>query len=259
MADNDKLVLGNWPDFVARIRARTPARVLSDRAGAAYRTHTQLELRHAHAAARDAVRAEFELERDLGADFVRQWKLFAVSSQASSKDEYLQHPDLGRHLSDGARRELSSRCEPQADLQVVIGDGLSVTAVSVQVPRLLPLIMEQALAHGWKSGQPFAVRYCRVGIMNDVGELLRPRVVVLLIGERPGLSTAESLSAYMAFQPRNPHSDANRNLISNIHRAGVEPKAAAARIIGLAEQMMRLQISGVELKEQIPAPKWLKR
>ncbi len=259
MADDDKLVPGNWPDFVAKIHARTPARVLIDRAGAAYRTTTQLELRHAHAAARDAVRDEFNLERDLGNDFVEKWKLFEVSSRAHSKEEYLLHPNFGRQLNDDARKQVTVHCSREADLQVVIGDGLSITAVSTQVPKLLPLIMEQALAHGWKSGQPFAVRYCRVGIMNDVGELLRPRVVVLLIGERPGLSTAESLSAYMAFQPRNAHSDANRNLISNIHRAGVEPKAAAARIIGLAEQMMRLQISGVELKEQMPAPKWLKR
>ncbi|HKW76143.1 MAG TPA: ethanolamine ammonia-lyase subunit EutC [Terriglobales bacterium] len=258
MPDDDKLVAGSWPGFIAKVRARTPARVLTDRAGAAYRTITQLELRHAHAAARDAVCAEFDLERDLGAVFLQKWKLFSVSSQAGSKEEYLLHPDLGRKLSDEARQELLARCKPEADLQIVIGDGLSVTAVAAQVPRLLPLIMDYAGSRGWREEQPFAVRYCRVGIMNDLGDLLRPRVVVLLIGERPGLSTAESLSAYMAFRPRAGHSDANRNLISNIHSAGVPPAAAAGRIIALAEQMLRRQISGVELKEQMPAPKWLK-
>lgn len=258
VSDEEELAPGKWPEFVAKIRARTPARVLTDRAGAAYRSSTQLELRRAQAAARDAVRTEFDLERALGSDFVQKWKLFEVSSCANSKDEYLLHPDRGRLLSDDSRNKLQACCEAQPDLQVVIGDGLSVTAVSAQVPTLLPLIMEQAGSRGWKLGRPFAVRYCRVGIMNHVGELLRPRVVVLLIGERPGLSTAESLSAYMAFQPRAGHSDANRNLISNIHSAGVTTEAAATRILALAEQMMRRRLSGIELKEQMPSPKWLK-
>jgi ethanolamine ammonia-lyase small subunit len=255
---DDKLLPRPWPELIERIRARTPARVLADRSGAAYRTATQLELRYAHAAARDAVRAELDLERDLGDDFVRQWNLFAVSTKAASKDEYLRRPDLGRRLDENARTQLAARCAPQADLQVVIGDGLSVTAVSTQVSPLLPLIAEQARARGWKLGQPFAVHYCRVGVMNDVGELLKPKVVVLLIGERPGLATAESLSAYMAFQPRAGHNDSNRNLISNIHARGVSAEAAASRILGLAEQMMRHQTSGVKLKEELPPARWLK-
>jgi ethanolamine ammonia-lyase small subunit len=94
--------------------------------------------------------------------------------------------------------------------------------------------------------------------MNDVGELLKPLVVVLLIGERPGLATAESLSAYMAFQPRAGHNDSNRNLVSNIHARGVGAETAASRIVALAEQMMRRQTSGVELKEEMPPAKWLK-
>jgi ethanolamine ammonia-lyase small subunit len=139
-----------------------------------------------------------------------------------------------------------------------VGDGLSVTAVATQVPALLPLIVEKAGTLGWKLGHPFAVQYCRVGIMNDVGELLKPIVLVLLIGERPGLATAESLSAYMAYQPRAGHNDSHRNLISNIHARGVGAEAAAARIIDLAQQMIRRQSSGVQLKEDLPPPKWLR-
>jgi ethanolamine ammonia-lyase small subunit len=253
-----KLSHTRWPDLIEKIRARTPARVMADRAGAAYRTATQLELRHAHAAARDAVRTEFDLERDLGAEFVRQYSLFAVSTMTTSKDEYLQRPDLGRRLNEDARNRLSVRCLTEADLQIVIGDGLSVTAVAAQVPPLLPLLVENARANGWKIGQPFAVQYCRVGVMNDIGDLLKARVVVLLIGERPGLATAESLSAYMAYQPRSGHNDANRNLISNIHSRGVQTEAAASRIVAIAEQMLRRQISGVELKEDLPPAAWLK-
>ncbi|HLJ29971.1 MAG TPA: ethanolamine ammonia-lyase subunit EutC [Candidatus Angelobacter sp.] len=239
-----------WPDLIAKIKARTPARVLVDRAGAAYRTATQLELRHAHAAARDAVRTELDLEQDLGAELVNEFKLFEVSTLARSKDEYLLRPDLGRRLNEAGKRQILARCPEEADLQVVIGDGLSVTAVAVQAPRLLPLIMSGSKKRGWKSGQPFLVRYCRVGVLNDIGELLRPRVAVLLIGERPGLATAESLSAYMAYQPKHGDHDANRNLISNIHQRGVALDEAARRIGNLAEQMMNSKLSGVRLKEQ---------
>jgi ethanolamine ammonia-lyase small subunit len=245
--------------LIAKVRARTPARVLVERAGAAYRTATQLELREAHAAARDAVRAEFSLEHDLSAKFVKQWKLFEVSTLAGSKDEYLLRPDLGRQLNDAGRKLLLERCAALADVQIVIGDGLSVTAVRAQVPALLPMIAQQGQARGWKLGQPFAVRYCRVGVMNAVGELLHPKVLVLLIGERPGLATAESLSAYMAFQPAAGHNDAQRNLISNIHSRGVTTEAAAARIVELAAQMMARKISGVQLKEALPSPGWLEK
>jgi ethanolamine ammonia-lyase small subunit len=240
-----------WPDLIEKIRARTPARVLVERSGAAYRTPTQLELRQAHAAARDAVRTELDLERDMGAEFVQRWKLMEVSTCARSKDEYLLRPDLGRRLSDDARQRLSG-FPKQPDLQVVIGDGLSVTAVAAQAPQLLPLIVEQSRSHEWVLGQPFAVRHCRVGVMNDIGEVLGPKVIVLLIGERPGLATAESLSAYMAYQPGTGDTDADRNLISNIHARGVSCPAAAARIANLAEQMLQSRISGTQLKETFP-------
>src|SRR6202008_320406 len=130
------------------------------------------------------------------------------------------------------------------DIQLVIGDGLSVTAVAAQVPSLLPLLCDGARARGWNLGQPFVVRHCRVGLLNEIGELLAQKVAVLLIGERPGLATAESLSAYMAYRPSMAHTDANRNLISNIHGRGLDPQAAGDRILNLAAQMMTLQSSG---------------
>ena len=239
-----------WPDLIAKIRARTPARVMVERAGAAYRTPTQLELRQAHAAARDAVRTELDLERDLTPEFVERWNLFEVATLVTSKDEYLLRPDLGRRLNEAARQRIRARCPEETDLQIVIGDGLSVTAVAAQVPRLLPKIVQTAQQRGWKLGQSFVIRHCRVGVMNDVGELLRPKVVVLLIGERPGLATAESLSAYMAYRPKPGDHDANRNLISNIHARGVSADSAAVRIVNLAALMMGEQLSGVNLKEQ---------
>ena len=244
-----------WSEIVRRIRSRTPARLLVGRAGAAYRTSTQLELREAHAAARDAVRAELDLETAFGADFVKRWGLFEVCTQATLKDVFLLQPDLGRHFNEASRTELRKRCSSGNDLQISIGDGLSVPAVAAQAPTLLPLLYAGAQARCWTVGQTFVIRHCRVGILNEIGELFGPKIAVLLIGERPGLATAESLSAYMAYRPRHTHSDADRNLISNIHARGTSPEHAAVRILNLAAQMMQVGASGYSLREGPPALK----
>lgn len=246
---NKFLVTSDLSERLQKIRARTPARILMGRAGAAYRTNVQLDLREAHAAARDAVRGEMDLLSVFGESFVRNWDLFEVQTRATGKDEYLLRPDLGRHFDEGSRLKIQARCSRGSDLQIVIGDGLSVLAVSRQVPALLPLLYAGAESSGWKADCTFAIRYCRVGILNEIGGLLDPRVVVLLIGERPGLATAESLSAYMAYRPREGHSDADRNLISNIHARGATSTHAATRVLNLAAQMMQAGASGHSIKE----------
>jgi ethanolamine ammonia-lyase small subunit len=238
---------------VERALAATPARVLVGRTGPAYRTATWLKLREDHAAARDAVHAEVDLVRDFGTERIDGFRLFTVQTRANSKAEYLCRPDLGRKLADEAREHVRAWCSQECDLQVVIGDGLSATAVSAQAPELLDRLYAACVARGWSFGRPFLVRYCRVGVMNDVGALLAPSVVALLIGERPGLATAESLSAYMAFRPGAGHTDADRNLISNIHARGVSTEEAAERIIALAELFRTTGRSGVSVKEIRPA------
>ncbi len=251
---NTKLALSPTSDagsLAEYIRARTPARILVGRAGPAYRTATQLELRRDHAAAVDAVHAEMDLDRDFESQFVERWRLFLVKTQAADKQQYLMRPDLGRRLGDGAKKSVVERCPAAVDFQVIIGDGLSVAAVHIQAPRLLPLLQAEAHRQGWSFGQPFCIRYCRVGILNEIGELLKPVIAVLLIGERPGLATAESLSAYMAYRPQPGHTDAQRNLISNIHAGGVPCETAAKRIVALAQQMRLLQTSGVTVKEEL--------
>jgi ethanolamine ammonia-lyase small subunit len=237
---------------VQAIRDRTPARILAGRAGPSYRTATQLQLRQDHAAARDAVWDEIELEKAFDADLHRRYGLFEVRTRAADKQRFLMRPDLGRRLTDESRQILRERCPAGADLQVVIGDGLSAAAVIAQVPALLPLLEGETRRRGWSFGQPFFVRHCRVGVLNDIGEILNPEVVVLLIGERPGLATAVSLSAYMAYRPRAGHTDARRNLISNIHARGIPPIEAAPRILALAEAMRRLGTSGIAVKESRP-------
>lgn len=255
MADKPDAALSilGLPEIVRKIRTRTPARLLVGRAGAAYRTSTQMDLREAHAAARDAVRAELDLEKALGGTFMQSWGLFEVRTKARLKDEYLLRPDLGRHFDDDSREQIRSRCSCNNDLQIAIGDGLSVPAIAGQVPQLLPLLCDGAKERHWKIGQTLAIHHCRVGILNEIGELLEPRVVVLLIGERPGLSTAESLSCYMAHRPSSSHTDANRNVISNIHARGLNPQEAATRILNFAAQMMKTGTSGYLLNEERPA------
>ena len=236
---------------VEKIRRRTPARLFVGRAGAGYPTRTQLELRERQAAAADAVRAELELEKHLGARLVGEFGLFEVQSAAPSKDEYIRNPALGRRFGESAREQILRRCPGETGLQIVIGDGLSTAAVSAQVPALLPRVMSLAQAKGWSVGQPFAVRYCRVGILNDVGDLLRPKVAVLLIGERPGLATDESLSAYFAFGPHAGQTDSDRNVISNIHQRGVPHDEAAVRIVSLAAKLMASGRGGAGIKEDV--------
>ena len=159
-------------EFVRKSWARTPARLLAGRTGSSYRTQTQIELRRAHAAARDAVRAELESESEAAFDaaFGQKWQLFHARTRAASKDEYLLRPDLGRHFEETSRAEIQDHCPRGCDLQIAIGDGLSVPAVSIQVPALLPLLCAGAEARGWRPGRTLVVRYCRVGVLNEVGE-----------------------------------------------------------------------------------------
>src|SRR5579859_6878004 len=148
-ADRQRPFLTQQSKVIASVRARTPARILVGRAGPSYRTATQLELRRDHAAALDAVHAEIDMQRDLGADLVRQYRLFEARTRAGSKEEYLLRPDLGRKLDDAARESIRQECPAGCVLQVAIGDGLSAAAVAVQVPGLLPLLAEEARRRDW--------------------------------------------------------------------------------------------------------------
>lgn len=246
--------------LVAAIRARTPARLLLGRRGGSYRTRDRLALEADHAAAVDAVWRSFDPHRDWPAGFCELWRILAVETAAATREEHVRRPDRGRILAADSAADVREGCPSGADLQIIVGDGLSAAAVAVQVPLLLPLLAAAARDRGWTLGRPILVRHCRVGILNAVGEVLAPRVAVLLIGERPGLGAADSLSAYMAFRPALCHTDANRNLVSNIHASGTPPDRAAERISALVAGMMRLGTSGPTLKEvlgpaALPPPK----
>jgi ethanolamine ammonia-lyase small subunit len=236
--------------ILTRIRDQTPARLFHGRSGLSYRTATQLELRADHAAARDAVHAELTVDRDFPGGFFANRALVEVTTQATSRQQFLARPDLGRKLDSASCTAIQQSCRPQPDVQIVVGDGLSSAAVVRQIPELLPRLETLIAERGWQAGPLILVHRCRVGVMNEIGELISPRVVVLLIGERPGLATAESLSAYLAWQPREGDNDSRRNLISNIHARGTSPESAAIRIANLINQMLIRRISGCDLKEE---------
>lgn len=228
-----------------RAREVTPARVFTGGPDGGYMTADLLALRADHAAARDAVLTPLDLADPAIADITTRHAVFAVDSQAATIEEHLLRPDRGRRLSDAGRAAITAACTPGIDVQIVIGDGLSAAAVHAQVPTLLPLLVAECKQRGWSVGRPFAVRHCRVGLMNDVGEALDPAVVVLLVGERPGLATAESLSAYLAYRPRPGDTDAQRDLISNIHARGLGTDEAVRRIADLVAHLLAVRGSGV--------------
>ena len=255
MSDQPTLPTSSGESSLERIRELTSARLFRGRSGLSYRTATQLELRTDHAAARDAVHSELDLVRDLPASILERYKLLGVQTEAETREEFLRRPDLGRRLSIGSRQLIEAHLRRDLTIQVAIGDGLSAEAVRRQGPELLPRLMEAIVSRGWTTGPVIFIRHCRVGVMNDIGDLLHPQVVILLIGERPGLMTAESLSAYLAYRPKAGDTDARRNLISNIHAQGVSIEAAVVRIVALVEEMLRQGRSGYEVKESLPTPR----
>lgn len=250
MSDSLTTQIANLPESIKIALAATPARLFTGRTGAGLLTTTSLQLRSDHAAARDAVYVDIQLRRDFNEPWLQRHRLFEIGTQATSRTEYLLRPDKGRLLNAESALQFLTLGDAGADIQVVLGDGLSARAVIKHAPPLLDLLADQVKAANWYWGNPFLIHHCRVGIMNDIGRLLQPKVVVLLIGERPGLAQSDSLSAYLAYRPQPGHTDAQRNLISNIHQQGVSIPEAAHRIMQLVQQMFQKQVSGVQLKEE---------
>ena len=209
-----------------------------------YTTQSLLLFQADHAVTQDALyrNVDQRLLDDLG--------LFTVQTQITGgKQEYLLRPDLGRLLTEDAKRTLAERCVKGANVQVVIGDGLSAAAVEANVRQMFPVLKQGVQAAGLTFGTPFFIQYCRVGVLNDIGEVLKPDVVVLLIGERPGLGRAESMSAYMAFRPKTGDTDADRDVVCNIfENGGTNPLEAGAFVVQIAQKMLKHQASGVKLK-----------
>lgn len=223
------------------LKKLTPARIGVGRAGTRPTTATSLQLRLDHAAAVDAVYGEVPQE------LLDTFDLFTVETRYGNKEQYLRRPDLGRALHPDAVTELLARCIRQPQVQIVVSDGLSAKAVEDNLADVYPALLDSLELHGLQPGTPFFVKGGRVGCMDHIGDALQPEVLVLLIGERPGLVTASSLSAYMCFQPRSGKKDSDRMVISNIHRGGTPPVEAGAHMGSVLSKMIEQQLSGVQL------------
>ena len=232
------------------LRDLTPARVGLGRAGASLTTKAWLDFARDHARARDAVHTAFDVLslvselNDLGLDAIE------VSSRASKRDDYLKRPDLGRMLDEDSQRRLASHPNGLCELAIVIGDGLSPTAVQAHAVQLVQALIPQLAVDGIEIGHAVVASGARVALGDEIGAILGARMILVLIGERPGLSASDSLGAYLTFAPKPGRTDAERNCVSNIHGAGLGYNEAALRISWLIREGLARQITGVALKDE---------
>jgi len=230
--------LGRW----------TPARIALGRSGASLPTREVLKFALAHARARDAVHAALDVEAIRAERAALHLGSIEVTSDALERAVYLRRPDLGRRLSQASRQALTTQAKTECDLALVIGDGLSAAAVqALAVPLLAAL---QPLGDGLKLSPVVVARGARVALGDEIGALLGAKAVAVLIGERPGLSSPDSLGVYLTFEPRVGRSDAERNCISNIRAEGLSYDAAAFKLAWLVREALRRGLTGVGLKDE---------
>jgi len=235
------------------LRNLTPARIALGRAGTSLPTGAQLDFQFAHAQARDAVHLAFDhagLATQLGD---RGRESLVLHSAATDRHQYLQRPDLGRRLNEESIATLRQHAQANpggVDLAIVVADGLSALAVHHHTLPFLARFEEQAAADGWTSAPVVLVQQGRVAVADEVGELLGARMTVMLIGERPGLSSPDSLGLYFTYGPKVGLTDAYRNCISNIRLEGLSYGMAAHRLLYLMREACRRQLSGVNLKDE---------
>ncbi|MFI4939902.1 MAG: ethanolamine ammonia-lyase subunit EutC [Burkholderiales bacterium] len=236
-----------------QLRRLTPARIGLGHAGNSLPTAAHLDFQFAHARARDAVHLAFDhagLTRQLAS---RERASLLLHSAAGDRDCYLQRPDLGRRLAPASieilRRHRAAHPAP-VDLAVVVADGLSALAVQRHALPLLEQIEPLALAEGWSLSPVLLAEQGRVALSDEIGHLLNAKMLVMLIGERPGLSSPDSLGLYFTYGPRPGLTDANRNCISNVRPEGLRYELAAHRLHYLMREACRRQISGVGLKDE---------
>jgi ethanolamine ammonia-lyase small subunit len=236
------------------LRSHTAARIALGRAGASLPTAEWLRFAQAHALARDAVHTPLDAAT-LAADLQsHDFEVLQVDSAAADRATYLRRPDLGRRLSPHSVALLGNLPAEPCDVVVVAGDGLSARAVQTHVLPLLLELRPRLEAAGLRIGTVAIALQSRVALGDQIGALLRARAVLVLIGERPGLSSPDSLGAYLTWAPQPGRSDAQRNCVSNIRPEGLVYPQAAHRIAWLLASAHRLGLTGVGLKDESDAP-----
>ncbi|WP_373994957.1 ethanolamine ammonia-lyase subunit EutC [Paenibacillus thiaminolyticus] len=225
-----------------KMKEKTPARLGVWRAGPRYKTITSLRFRADHAAAQDAVFSY------VSEDFVKEMNLVAIETMCRDKDEYITRPDLGRQFSAETIEYIKQHTAKGAKVQMMVGDGLSSAAIEANLRDIVPAITQGLKMYGIETGNILFVKHCRVPSMDVIGDVTEADVVCLLVGERPGLVTAESMSAYIAYKPTVGMPEARRTVISNIHSGGTPAVEAGAHIAELIKTMIDRKASGIDLK-----------
>ena len=223
------------------LKLKTPARLGLGRAGARYRTISMLRMRADHAAAQDSVFSHVD------AAFVEKHGFVPVQTLCQSKDEYLTRPDKGRRFDEANQAIIKKTLGQSPKVALVVGDGLSSAAIEANAADCLQAIQAGLKTYGLETGPVLFVKYCRVGASDHIGELTGAEVVCMLVGERPGLVTAESMSAYLTYKPHIGIPESKRTVISNIHRQGTTAVEAGAHIAELVKTMLERKASGIEL------------
>jgi ethanolamine ammonia-lyase small subunit len=238
------------PRLVRDLRDLTPARVGLGLTGASLPTKALLEFTLDHARARDAVHAGFDVSAVMRGLGQLGLKASTVSSRAGSRKDYLRRPDLGRMLDTDSQHLLANCGAGMPRLAIVVGDGLSPAAVNAHAVALLRSLLPQLATDGIEIGHAVVASGARVALGDEIGAILGARMIAVLIGERPGLSAADSLGVYLTFDPRIGLTDEKRNCVSNIHRAGLGYDEAAFRIAWLIREGLAREMTGVALKDE---------
>lgn len=225
-----------------KLKQKTSARLGIGRAGTRMRTEVLLRLRADHAAAQDAV------FNDVPTEFLDELGLFEITTECESRDQYITRPDLGRKISQEGIKIIEEKCKKNPTVQIVVSDGLSSTAIEANAKNIIPAMLNGLKGYGIDTGTPFFIKYGRVGAGDHVGEILNAEVVCILIGERPGLTTAESMSAYITYKARPGISEAKRTVVSNIHKDGTPSAEAGAHVATLIKKIIDAKASGQDLK-----------
>lgn len=250
MPDEKKPVVIDNP--WARLRQYTPARIALGRTGTSLPTKPHLEFQLAHARARNAVHHELDVAKLDAALVTRGLETRILHSAAATRPEYLQRPDKGRRLEDASRSALTALAEGGEgyDVVFVIGDGLSSFAIEENVPPFLDAMLPPLKELGWRIAPLIVVKEARVAVGDEVGQVLGAEMVVVLIGERPGLSSPDSMGIYMTLKPSVGLTDEARNCISNVRREGLSYEAAAHKLLYLMTEARKRGLSGVHLKDE---------
>lgn len=233
----------------------TQARIALGRAGTSLPTRPHLDFQFAHARARNAVHHEFDHQAVIAQLAERKLNVLSLISAAKTRPIYLQRPDLGRKLSDESLEQLKtlSAAPNGFDISIVVVDGLSSFAIEQNAIQFLDVLLPQLAARRYSISPVAVVRQGRVAIGDPICQSLNARLVIVLIGERPGLSSPDSLGCYITWMPCQQSTDADRNCISNIRRGGIDFSGAAHKLMYLIDQAFERQLSGVNLKDETEA------